>query len=142
MTQTQEALERHTYDRAQTLVSQARSQYEQLPAEQRPGDLLKTYEGLARTGLQAASDLDEARRLSHRWADYPEARGAAVDAGTAFARLGDKEMTTRAQEVLQDLDARQRRLVLMLGALAALTIAWLALWLWARGPAELKWTQR
>jgi type II secretory pathway component PulM len=37
------------------------------------------------------------------------------------------------------LDARQRRLVLMLGALAALTIAWLALWLWARGPAELEW---
>ncbi len=29
--------------------------------------------------------------------------------------------------------------VLMLGALAALTIAWLAVWLWARGPAELEW---
>ena len=139
MTQTQEALERHTYDRAQTLLTQARTQYEQLPAEQRPTALLDTYDRLARTGLQAASDLDEASRLSHRWADYPEARSAAVDAARAFASLGDAEMTEQARAVLDNLDARQRRLVLMLGALAALTIAWLALWLWARGPTELEW---
>lgn len=140
MTQIQQALERHTYDRAQTLLTQARAQYHQLPAEQRPTDLLATYEGLAGAGLRAARDLDEARRLSNRWADYPEARAAAVNAGDTFARLGDAEMTADTRAVLDTLDARQRRLVLMLGALAALTIAWLALWLWARGPAELRWS--
>jgi hypothetical protein len=140
MTQTQQALERHTYDRAQTLLTQARGQYDQLPAAQRPAELLATYEELAGAGLRATSDLDRASRLSHRWADYPEARAAAVDAGAAFARLGDEEMTRSTRDVLDRLDARQRRLVLMLGALAALTIAWLALWRWARGPAELEWT--
>ena len=139
MTQIQQALERNTYDRAETLLAQARSQYDQLPAEQRPVELLTAYEELARLGLQAAADLDEARRLSHRWSDYPQARAAAVAAGTAFSRLGDEEMRASAQAVLADLDARQRRLVLMLGALAALTVAWLALWLWARGPADLNW---
>ena len=139
MTQTQQALERHTYDRAQTLLTQARAQYDQLPADQRPEQLLAAYDDLASGGLRAATDLETARRLSRRWADYPEARSAAVAAGETYARLGDEEMTERAQTVLDDLDARQRRLVLMLGALAALTIAWLALWLWARGPAELDW---
>jgi hypothetical protein len=139
MTQTQEALERHTYDRAQTLVEQARAQYAQLPPEQRPTALLDAYAELAGGGLQATTDLDEAQRLSHRWADYPEARAAAVDAGSAFARLGDEKMMRQAETVLADLDDRQRRLVLMLGALAALTIAWLVLWLWARGPSELEW---
>lgn len=139
MGQIQQALERHTYDRADTLASQARTQYDQLPAPQRPGQLLDTYATMAGAGLQATADLETAQRLSQRWADYPEARAAAVAAGTAFAQLGDEEQYQIAQGVLGDLDARQRRLVLMLGALAALTIAWLALWLWARGPAELDW---
>lgn len=140
MTQTQESLERHTYDRAQTLVEQARGQYEQLPEEQRPTELLTTYATLARDGLAAGQSLDEASRLSRRWADYPEARAAALSAGRTFARLGDEEMRQQTESILDDLDNRQRRLVLMLGALAALTIAWLALWLWARGPAELDWS--
>ena len=139
MGQVQEALERHTYDRAQTLAAQARAQYEQLPADQRPSELLATYEELATAGLVAGASLEEARRLSRRWADYPEARAAALDAGRTFARLGDEEMRQRTQDVLSNLDVRQRRLVLMLGALAALTIAWLVLWLWARGPTELDW---
>lgn len=140
MAQIQQALERHTYDRAQTLLTQARAQYDQLPADQRPSELLATYEELAGAGLRATRDLDEARRLSHRWADYPQARAAAVGAGAAFADLGDGEMTDETRAVLANLDARQRRLVLMLGALAGLTIAWLVLWLWARGPAELDWS--
>ena len=140
MTQTQESLERHTYERAQTLIDQARAQYAGLPPEQRPTALLDAYAALASSGLQATTDLDAAQRLSHRWADYPKARREAVEAGAAFARLGDEEMTEQARTVLADLDDRQRRLVLMLGALAVLTLAWLALWLWARGPAELEWT--
>lgn len=139
MGQIQQALERHTYDRAQTLLSQARAQYEQLPVNQRPNDLLGAYDALAAAGLQGAADLETARRLARGWRDYAEARRAAVAAAGAFARLGDEEMLARTQVVLDDLDVRQRRLVLLLGALALLSAAWLALWLWARGSAELDW---
>ena len=140
MTQTQQALEHHTYDRAQTLLEQARTQYTILPEDQRPSTLLDIYARMATAGVEATTRLDDAQRLSHRWGNYPEARAAAVGAGTTFATLGDEEMLARAGTLLDDLDARQRRLVLMLAALAALTTAWLALWLWARGPAELDWT--
>ena len=139
MLQAQEALERHTYDRAQTLVAQAEAQYTQLPESLRPDDLLAAYEERASAGLQAVTDLGEAERRARRWRDYPEARAAALSAGTSFAALGDEEMTNRARTLLNDLDDRQRRLVLMLGALAALTLAWLALWLWVRGPVDLDW---
>lgn len=139
LAQAQEAIERHTYDRAWTLTTQARSQYGQLPPEQRPDELLAAYDELVARGLAATADLDEAQRRSRRWNDYPEARAAALSAGRAFASLGDEEMTGRARTLLDDLDGRQRRLVLMLGALAALTTAWLVLWLWVRGPPELDW---
>jgi hypothetical protein len=139
MGQAQTALEHHTYDRAEALLLQARAQYERLPEDHRPNDLLQTYEQLAAQGLAATSSLEEAQRLGRSWDDYPEARAAALEAGTSFAQLGDEEMVARAQAVIEDLDARQRRLVLMLGALAALTGAWLALWLWARGKPELRW---
>jgi hypothetical protein len=139
MVQTQQALEHHTYDRALTLLAQVRLQYDQLPPEQRPVELIDTYTRLAQSGIDATNQLDEARRRSHSWGDYPEARAAAVSAGTSFSALGDEEMTNRSLALLDDLDNRQRRLVLMLAALAALTVAWLALWLWARGPSELDW---
>jgi hypothetical protein len=139
MAQAQQALEHHTYDRAQALLLQARAQYERLPEEHRPTELLETYEQLAAQGLAATASLDDAQRLGRSWGDYPEARSAAVGAGTIFAQLGDEEMVARAEAVVADLDARQRRLVLMLGALAALTGAWLALWLWARGRPDLRW---
>ncbi len=140
MTQAQEALELHTYDRAQILLTQARTQYAQLPPEQHPTGLLEAYDRLAASGLQAINSLDRAQQLSRRWRDYPDARSAALGAGSTFAALGDEEMTARAQAVLHDLDVRQRRLVLLLAALACLTAAWLALWLWARGPAEVNWS--
>jgi hypothetical protein len=41
--------------------------------------------------------------------------------------------------VLDALDGRQRRLVLLFGGLAILSGAWLALWLWARGDTRLDW---
>ncbi|HEY7035557.1 MAG TPA: hypothetical protein VH482_29725 [Thermomicrobiales bacterium] len=139
MTDTQQALERHTYDRASSYLAKAKAQYDQLPPEQRPDELIATYEALANAGNEATAQLDAATGLSHSWGDYPEARKAARNAGATFATLGDEEKRTEAQSVLNGLDTRQRRLVLMLGALAVLTLAWLALWLWARGPSELKW---
>ncbi|MEA2527558.1 MAG: hypothetical protein QOG89_1819 [Thermomicrobiales bacterium] len=139
MGDTQQALERHTYDRAVSYLAKAKAQYDQLPPEQRPDELIATYEALANAGNEATVKLDAATGLSQSWGDYPEARQAARDAGETFATLGDEERRTQAESVLSGLDTRQRRLVLMLGALAVLTLAWLALWLWARGPSELQW---
>jgi hypothetical protein len=139
MMQAEQALQLHTYERALSLVMQARSQYEALPSEQRPEELLATYERLATDGMTAEQNLVRAEQLSGSWGDYPEARSAARDAGTTFAQLGDSENYAQAARVLDDLDGRQRRLVLAMGALAVLTLAWLALWLWARGPSELAW---
>ncbi len=139
MTQAQQALELHTYDRAGALVTQARSQYALLPPEHQPGGLLETYERTAASGLAAIAALEEAELRVHRWSDYRQARSAALDAGSRFAALGDDELRDRADTVLTTLEARQRRLVLLLGALAAVTAAWLALWLWTRGPAPLDW---
>ncbi|MGI8643445.1 MAG: peptidase MA family metallohydrolase [Thermomicrobiales bacterium] len=139
MAQAREALELHTYDRAQALLEQARAQYDQLPAEQRPDTILETYETLAGSGLTALTSLNEANRRKTRWSEYAAAREAALDAGTRFAALGDEEMRADASSILEELDTRQRRLVLLLGALAAITAAWLALWLWTRGPPALNW---
>jgi hypothetical protein len=139
MTDTQQALERHTYDRAASYLAKAKAQYDQLPPEQRPDELIATYEALAGAGTDAMTKLDAATGLSQSWGDYPEARETALDAGETFATLGDEERRTQAESVLSGLDTRQRRLVLMLGALAVLTLAWLALWLWARGHSELSW---
>ncbi|HEU0113851.1 MAG TPA: hypothetical protein VFQ80_04215 [Thermomicrobiales bacterium] len=139
MTQIQQALEAHTYDRAHTLLTQAHAQYGLLPAGQRPTDLLTAYDALANRGLTATTDLETAQRLSQSWRDYAAARSAALRAGDAFAQLGDGDMLDRVQTVMADLDTRQRRLVVLLAALALLTLSWLALWLWARGPADLDW---
>jgi len=139
MQQAQEALERHSYDRAQALLLQAREQYSRLPADHQPEQLLVTYETLAADGISAGVALSEAQRLGRQWGDYPDAREQAVTAGTTYAALGDEEMTNRATGVLGDLDDRQRRLVLMLGALSVITATWLLLWLWARGRSELDW---
>ena len=141
MQQTQQALETHAYDRAANLIAQAKLQYEQLPTEQQPVELLTSYDTLANQGITAGTDLDHAVQLSHNWRDYPDARTAARSAGTSYARLGDTDGAAQAQTVLDDLDKRQRRIVLLLGALGILTVAWLALWLWARGPSELVWEE-
>jgi hypothetical protein len=139
MLQVQQSLENHAYDRAATLLVQARGQYAQLPEDQRPEDILASYEGIATQGQEAGKTLDDAIRLSQNWGDYPDARRAALDAGSSYASLGDQEMSNRAQSVLDHLQSRQRRLVLLLGALAVITLLWLFLWLWTRGPSELDW---
>jgi hypothetical protein len=141
MSQTQAALEHHDYNRAETLLAQARTQYDRLAVAQTPADLMAAYEGLAQAGLQAEADLDRARRDSLRWADYASARSAAIAAGTGYARLGDEEGLNQTNEGLQALDSRQRRLVLLFGGLTLLSGVWLALWLWARGGTRLSWGQ-
>jgi hypothetical protein len=139
MSQTQVALEHHDYDRAETLLEQARTQYDRLGTAQIPSDLMTAYDGLARAGLQAEADLDQARRDSLRWADYASARAAAIAAGSGYARLGDEDGLNQTNVVLQALDSRQRRLVLLFGGLTLLSGVWLALWLWARGGTRLNW---
>ena len=116
MSQTQAALEHHDYDRAETLLAQARSQYDRLAVAQTPTELMTAYEDLTQAGLQAGNDLDQARRESLRWADYASARAAAIAAGTGYARLGDEEGLNQTNDVVQALDSRQRRLVLLLVA--------------------------
>jgi hypothetical protein len=139
MSQAQAALEHHDYDRAQTLLEQARAQYNRLSAAQEPAELLAAYDELTQAGVQAARDLESARQLSLRWADYPMARAAALAAGAGYARLGDDAGRSQTAEVLESLDSRQRRLVLLFGGLALLSAAWLTLWLWARGGTQLDW---
>lgn len=140
MTQTQEALQQHTYDRAQSLLTQARNQYDQLPADQRPTDLLTSYNRLAAQGMTATNQLAQARQQARHWSDYQSARSSALAAGTTFAQLGDKDMAQQANSLLRDLDTRARRLVYLLGGLAALTISWLILWLWTREPSTIDWS--
>jgi hypothetical protein len=139
MSQAQAALEHHDYNRAQTLLQQARTQYDRLSAAQEPTELIAVYDELAQAGMQAGRDLENARQQSLRWADYPMARASALAAGAGYARLGDDAGRTQTAEVLEALDARQRRLVLLFGGLALLTAAWLTLWLWARGGTQLDW---
>lgn len=139
MTQTQQALESHTYDRAMNLLTQAKLQFAQLPLEQQPTELIAQYESLATQGIEAREQLDSAVQLSHSWRDYAEARDAARGAGITFAALGDEANVALAQAELDKLDQRQRRIVFLLVALGVLTLVWLGLWLWARGPSELSW---
>lgn len=139
MSQAQTSLELHDYDRALTLVEQARGQYDRITGAREPVDLLATYEALAQAGLQAERDLVRARQQSLRWADYPMAREAALAAGGGYAWLGDDEGLRQTREVIDALDARQRRLVLLFGGLAIFSGGWLALWLWARGETGLDW---
>lgn len=140
MAQIQAALEAHDYLRAQGLIDQAHQQFAQLPASQRLDDLLASYEQIAGQGRQALTDLEQARLLAPSWTDYPEARAAALGAGTIAASLGDEALTDQARLILTEIDSRQRRIVLLLVALAVMTFAWLGLWRWTRGPAELEWT--
>lgn len=139
MAQIQESLETHTYGRAQALIGQAQAQFTQLPATQSMDELLTSYQRLADQGVQAAADLEAARLLAPSWADYPDARAAALVAGVTAANLGDQAVTDQARTILSEIDARQRRIVFLLLALALMTFAWLGLWRWSRGSAELDW---
>lgn len=139
MTEAQTALENFAYERAFAAVEQADEQYSHLPEDLRPVDLIEIYRDMAETGLRSTEQLDVARIQSGAWADYPHARDAALNAGAGFATLGDAENHENADTLIDQMDNAQLRLVLLLGALAFLTVAWLGLWLWYREPSQLKW---
>ena len=139
MAQTEAALTGHDYQRAAGLTRQARGQFAQLPPTQRLDELLTQYEAIAATGLQANQDLAHATALAPVWTNYPAARAAALAAGRAAANLGNETLATRAQDLLDEIDSRQRRIVLLLLVLSVITFAWLAVWRRSRGPGELDW---
>ena len=139
MIEVEKALQDHDYARASNLLDQADIQYKALPTEQVPQSLLATYRQMATDGQTATAQLAEADRLARSWGSYPEARAAARDAGSTFARLGDEQNRQSAEQVLNRLDNRQRRLVVLMIGLGVITLAWLALWLRARGPSDVRW---
>ncbi|MEZ4533121.1 MAG: hypothetical protein R2855_19160 [Thermomicrobiales bacterium] len=139
MAEAQQALEQFVYDRAAAAVAQAEEQYAQLPPEIRPDELIATYKDMAARGMAATNQLQIAHIQAGNWADYADTRAAAVAAGADFAALGDAEQRDDADRLVSALDQEQLRIVLLLGALAALTFGWLFLWLRTRGPQPLRW---
>lgn len=139
MAEAQQALEQFVYDRAAAAVAQAELQYEQLPPEVRPDELIATYKDMAARGMAATNQLEIAHIQAGNWADYADTRTGAVAAGTDFASLGDAEQRDDANRLVGIMDQEQLRIVLLLGALAVLTFGWLFLWLRARGPQPLTW---
>jgi hypothetical protein len=139
MTEIEAALRAFDYARASNLLDQAEIQFAFLPSEQVPTSVLETYRGLSERGTQALGQLETANRLADSWGRYPEAREAAQEAGSTFAQLGDEDRRAEAAAVLDQLDNRQRRLVVLLAGLGVLTLGWLMLWLRARGPSDVVW---
>ncbi|MEZ4507722.1 MAG: hypothetical protein R2848_18155 [Thermomicrobiales bacterium] len=105
----------------------------------RPDELIATYKDMAARGMAATNQLQIAHIQAGNWADYADTRAAAVAAAADFAALGDAEQRTDADRLVSALDQEQLRIVLLLGALAALTFGWLFLWLRTRGPQPLRW---
>jgi hypothetical protein len=139
MIEVEAALTAHDYERASNLLDQAQIQYASLPQEQVPGALLSAYRERASNGLAALGQLKEAQRLAKSWGRYPEARKAAEEAGSTFATLGDPDNRANAQAVIQTLDNRQRRLLILVGTLGVTLVVWLALWLRSRGKPTSQW---
>lgn len=139
MAEAQQALEQFVYDRAAAAVAQAEAQYAQLPAEVRPDELIATYKEMAAQGMASTNDLEIAHIQSGNWADYAETRASALAAGEAFAALGDTDNRDDADHLISAMDQEQLRIVLLLGALAVLTVGWLLLWLRTRGAQPMRW---
>jgi hypothetical protein len=139
MKETQQALENFAYDRAFAAIEQAADQYNQLPADLRPTDLIAQYREMAITGIGAMEQLEIARIQAGAWSDYPDARAAAIDSASGFAALGDAEGHQDARMLVSQMDATQRQLVLLLATLALLTLVWLVLWLLYRPSPVLRW---
>ena len=94
---------------------------------------------LAAAAVVRSADRRHVDRVAAQLPQVSHQLAAALAAGAEYARLGDDAGLSQTSAVLDELDARQRRLVLLFGGLAVLSAAWLALWLWARGDAHLDW---
>lgn len=139
MAEAQHALEQFLYDRAAAAVAQAEEQYAQLPPEVRPVELIETYKTMAARGMAATNQLEIAHIQAGNWAEYSDTRAAALEAGRAFATLGDETQRDDADRLIDAIDQEQLRIVLLLGSLALLTGGWLVLWLRTRGAPPMRW---
>ncbi len=138
MRDAEEALRRHEYVRASTLIDRAADQYALLPEDHRPDSLMDTWLGIANDGIVAIERLESAAEAQNDWFAMRESRQDAVAAGVTFARLGDTERLAVAHELVDQLDERFVRLVLALGAAIVVLIAWLAVWSWNRAPGRVR----
>lgn len=139
MQEAQIALENFAYERAAAAIEQAASQYDQLPVDLRPTELIAKYRELAQTGLASTEQLEMARIQSGAWTEYPQARAAAIDAGTGYAALGDSEGYREAVSLIDRMESTQLQLVLLLATMALLTAIWLFVWLRYRRTPGLQW---
>ena len=142
MQDAQEALDTHDYARAAGFVNQANDLYAVLPAEHRPGRLIETYAALASKGELATTQLADATSNAEGWLRVASARTDAVEAGNAFADLGDQKGVDAANDVVEQIDWRVNRIRMIVGALAVALAVWLGTWLWLRAPARLQWQPR
>ena len=136
------ALRDFEYARAGDLLTQAESQYNRLPPDQRPTAVLEAYRDLTNRGLTAIAQLENATRLASSWTEFPQAREDALAAGATFAQLGDEDRLGETTDVLVQIDKRQRRLVLLLGGLAVISLIWLILWRKHGVNQTMRWPER
>lgn len=102
------ALEVHDYATATGLLGQAATLWSSVGDAGRR-DVAESGLGQARRGEEAMDRLEQARALLAAW-QIPSARARAVEAGTAFAELGDVRRTDEAGAVLEEAQAFQTRL--------------------------------
>lgn len=139
MENAQTALEGQSYADALDLVRQADALYAVLPEEHRPVTIMDRYAERATAGIEAENRLDDARGEAQGWLSMTAARSDALDAGNAYAALGNADGVAAADEVVDGIDSRIQRLVFVLAALVVVLGAWLGAWLWQRAPARLRW---
>ena len=142
MADTQAALERHDYETALLLLTNAEDLYALLPEEHRPAAIIDEYRRLAETGITANADLAEASRLQNDWLQVTTARDHAIAAGNGYAYLGNADGQSAAAAVVDGIDTRIRRMVFILSALVVALAAWLAVWTWLHAPGRLHWPAR
>jgi hypothetical protein len=142
MAQTEAALRGFEYARAGDLLTQAEAQYARLPPDQRPTAVLDAYRSLTNRGLTAIAQLQNGERLAGSWTEFPRARDDARAAGATFAELGDSDRLIEATKVLDQIDKRQRKLVMLLGGLALISLIWLLLWREHGVNQTMRWPER
>ncbi len=142
MLNAEQALTAYDYQAALTLVNQADDLYAVLPESHRPGTTIERYRTLATSGIEANAHLESAQRSADNWLYLASSRRDAVDAGDAFAMLGDAEGHAAASAVVSKIDLRLWRMAYMVSALVIALGGWLAAWSWLKKPSRLNWSSR